>query len=181
MLEFYYDFLDMYVDRLDFQMMYMDTDSMYMAITAKNFEDIIKPDMKDDYEVNKHKWFPRNDTKENASYDKRTLGLFKVEFAGNGMVALAPKLYYVLGENKNKFSCKGTQKKNNSDLLNYQNFKKVLENNDVVHVENKGMRYINHNIVWYSQYKKGIQANYNKRKIMEDNVTTLPLDKINNI
>ena len=104
--------------------------------------------MKTDYDMNRHKWFPRNDTKEHASYDKHTPDLFKVEFTGNGMVALAPKLYYVLGENKSKFSCKGTQKNNNSYLLNYQNFRKVLMDNLEIYVVKKGMRYIKHSLVY---------------------------------
>ena len=175
MLQFYYDFLIKYVDKTDFQLMYCDTDSMYMAISSEKFDDIIKPEMKD-----KNNWFPRDDTEEHAKYDKRKAGLFKVEFEGNGMVALAPKLYYVLGcGSKDKFSSKGVQrrsKKQNSYLLNYSNFKNILETNGICYVENQGMRYINHHVVWYSQYKTGITTKYNKRRVLDDNVTTVPLE-----
>ena len=178
MLQFYYDFLVKYVDKMDFQMMYMDTDSMYMAITKDKFDDLVKPCMREEYEKDKCNWFPRDDTPEHAAYDKRTAGLFKVEFEGDGMVALAAKLYYVLGcENKDKFSCKGVQKKNNSYLLNYTNFKKVLDTHDICYVENSGMRYVNHQVVWYSQYKAGLSAKYNKRHILDDNVSTMPLEE----
>ena len=157
MLQFYYDFLIKYVDKTDFQLMYCDTDSLYMAISSENFEDIIKPEMKEEYLKEKYNWFPRDDTEEHAKYDKRKAGLFKVEFEGNGMVALAPKLYYVLGcGSKDKFSSKGVQKNQNAYLLNYANFKKILETNGICYVENQGMRYINHQVVWYSQYKTGI-------------------------
>ncbi len=57
-LEFYYDCLDKYVSREDFQLIQMDTDSMYMAITDENFENLIKPEMKKEYEADKHNWFP---------------------------------------------------------------------------------------------------------------------------
>ena len=178
MLQFYYDFLVKYVDKMDFQMMYMDTDSMYMAITKDKFDDLVKPSMREEYEKDKCNWFPRDDTPEHAAYDKRTAGLFKVEFEGDGMVAVAAKLYYVLGcENKDKFSCKGVQKKNNSYLLNYTNFKKVLDTHDICYVENSGMRYVNHQVVWYSQYKAGLSAKYNKRHILDDNVSTMPLEE----
>ena len=177
LLQFYYDFLCKYVDKSDFQMMYCDTDSLYMGVTGDKLDDLIKPKMKEEYEKDKFNWLPRNDTEANAMYDKRTPGLFKVEFEGSAMVALAPKLYYVQGlSNKDKFSCKGTSKKNNVSLLNMKNFKKVLEDNDIVYIENTGMRYINHNVVWYSQTKKGLTTRYDKRKVLEDKITTWPLD-----
>ena len=155
--------------------MYMDTDSMYMAISSDSFEEIIKPDMKNDYLEHKCEWFPRNDTKENAKFDKRTPGLFKVEFEGDGMVALAPKLYYVLGsQGKDKFSSKGVQKSN--EILNYKIFKDVLETNGIMYVDNKGMRYVDNQVVWYTTHKKGLTAKYNKRKVLEDKITTVPLE-----
>ena len=51
MLQFYYDFHVKFVDRSNFQMMY--TDSMHMAITAEKFDDVIKTDMKLEYEQEK--------------------------------------------------------------------------------------------------------------------------------
>ena len=147
-----------------------------VLLFEENFNDIFKREMREEYEKDKYNCFTRDDTKENAAYDKRKPGLFKVEFEGDAMVALDPKLYYVFGcGTKNKFSCKGTNKNNNASLLNMNNFKKVLETHDICYVENTGMRYINHNVVWYSQYKAGITAKYDKRKIV-NNVATLPLE-----
>ena len=57
MLEFYYDFLDYYLSREDFQIMEMDTDSNYLGITAENVEDLIKPELKEQFEREKHYWF----------------------------------------------------------------------------------------------------------------------------
>ena len=167
MLQFYYDFLIKYVDRTDFQMMYMDTDSMYMAITEDKFDKIIKPEMKEEYEEIKTQWFPQN------AYDMRTMGLFKVEYEGDGMICLAPKLYYCLGD-KNKYSCKGTQKKNNINITTFDNYKKCLDTNKSIEVENTGMRYINGGVCWYSQTKTGLSCKYNKRHLMEDRITTYP-------
>ena len=42
MLEFYYDFLDKFCDRRDFELIQMDTDSFYMALSANDFDEIIK-------------------------------------------------------------------------------------------------------------------------------------------
>jgi hypothetical protein len=50
--------------------MEMDTDSAYIALTEE-FDDLIKPDMKLEYELDKNNWFPRSNSKENAAYDKR--------------------------------------------------------------------------------------------------------------
>ena len=50
MLEFYYDFLDYYLSCEDFQILEMDTDSNYLGITAENVEDLIKPELKEQFE-----------------------------------------------------------------------------------------------------------------------------------
>ena len=77
--EFYYDCLDKYLSREDFEYSEMDTDSAYMAISGDNFESLIKPDLREEFEKDKHNWFvtPR------APQGKHTPGLFKVEFEGN--------------------------------------------------------------------------------------------------
>ena len=54
MLEFYHDFLDYYLSREDFQILEMDTDSNYLGITAENVEDLIKPELKEQFEREKH-------------------------------------------------------------------------------------------------------------------------------
>ena len=109
MLEFYYDFMDKYVDRADFEYCEMDTDSAYMAISGSHFEDIIKPDMRTQYlqglngfctdmEIEadaQHHWFPRTCCNQHAKYDKRTPGLFKLEYQGNEMIGLCSKTYIV--------------------------------------------------------------------------------------
>jgi hypothetical protein len=81
MLQFYYDCLDKYVDRSDFQYVEMDTDSAYLALSGDKLEDVIKPHMKEEYEKDKYNWFPNETTKELKAYNKRTPGLFKVEFS----------------------------------------------------------------------------------------------------
>ncbi len=123
-LEFYYDCLDKYVSREDFQLIQMDTDSMYMAITDENFDNLIKPEMKKEYEADKNNWFPSkseefcqeiemNGTKyqiNKKQYDKRTPGLFKIEWEGSAMIALTSKMYFGAGiGGKNKVSMKGIQ------------------------------------------------------------------------
>ena len=80
MLEFYYDFLDKYVDRCDFELMYMDTDSFYLAISGESLDDVIKPELRAEYEAEKSKWLATD------KYSERTPGLFKIEFIGFRMI-----------------------------------------------------------------------------------------------
>ena len=49
LLEFYHDFLDSYIDRRDFELIQMDTDSLYIALSEKSIDDIVKPEMRDEY------------------------------------------------------------------------------------------------------------------------------------
>ena len=50
MLEFYYNFLDCYLHREDFEVLKTDTDSNYLGITAENVEDLIKPELREEFE-----------------------------------------------------------------------------------------------------------------------------------
>ena len=81
-----------------------------MAISGEHVEDLVKSDMKDEFNDEKCNWFPQTDMVEHAKYDKRTPGLFKVEWEGNGIISLCSKMYYCFGAGKDKFSCKGVNK-----------------------------------------------------------------------
>ena len=63
MLQFYYDFLDKYIDRSDFEYCEMDIDSAYIAISGERVEDLVKSDMKDEFNDEKCNWFPRMQTR----------------------------------------------------------------------------------------------------------------------
>ncbi|XP_048238897.1 uncharacterized protein LOC124129020 [Haliotis rufescens] len=109
MLQFYYDFMDVYVDRSDFEYMEMDTDSAYMALSAKCLSDVIKPTKQSAYQDqlkglcgdhnpdDSHvtRWFPRSCCSVHALHDKRTPGLFKLEYEGDEMIGLCSKTYLV--------------------------------------------------------------------------------------
>ena len=95
----------------------MDTDSLYMAISSEKLEDIARPGLRNQFIQDHHNWFPRNDTPENRAYDKRTPGLFKEEWSGDGCIALNSKTYYCF-DNKyptnDKYSSKGASKNTNN-------------------------------------------------------------------
>ena len=146
----------------------MDTDSAYLGLSAKSLDEVIKPEMKEEYEKDKYNWFPNETTKELKQYNKRTPGLFKVEFEGKSIYALCSKLYFVEGDTKNKFSCKGIQKSQN--IINKDRFHNVKDT-----CTNKGFRVIDNSMITYIQQKKGLSYYYDKRQVLEDGITTVPL------
>ena len=168
MLEFYYDFLDRYFDRKDFELIQMDTDSNYLAISGKKLEDIVRPEMKAEFEKQKKNWL---------AWDKwsgRTPGLFKMECEGNRMIALCSKCYFIddRGEKK-KFSTKGMSKKQNN--RNWHRFKTALEGSKDM-ATNRGFRMRDGNIVTYEQEKLGLSAYYDKRWVLPDGIHTEPIE-----
>jgi len=91
MLEFYYDFLDKYVELIQ-----MDTDSLYMGISGESIEEIVRPELKAEFEAEKKLWLSWN------KWSSRTPGLFKLEFEGTRMIALSPKTIIGMTEKKKK-------------------------------------------------------------------------------
>jgi hypothetical protein len=49
-LEFYYDFVDYFVDRRHFELIQMDTDSLYFALSANQLEQVISPELKEEFD-----------------------------------------------------------------------------------------------------------------------------------
>ena len=171
MLEFYYDFLDRYLDRADFELIQMDTDSNYLAISGKTLEEIVKPEMREEFEAEKENWL---------AWDKwsgRTPGLFKKEFEGERMIALCSKCYYAddRGENEQRRSSarKGMSKRQNE--INWHRFKSALDGNKDM-ATNRGFRIRDGNMVTYEQEKLGLSAYYDKRWVLPDGIHTEPIE-----
>ena len=172
MLEFYYDFVDKFCDRRDFEVIQMDTDSLYMALSAKDFDDIIKPDLKELYKDEKPNWLVTDE------YSKRVPGLFKPEFKGKRMIALTSKCYFADNgdsgagagqESIPKFSCKGVSRRQNK--MSWERYKNALFG-ALDKVINIGFRKKENHIVTYEQTKLGLSAYYDKRVVLEDGIHT---------
>jgi hypothetical protein len=173
MLQFYYDCIDKYLDRSDFQYIEMDTDSAYMALTG-DFENIVKPELREEFKTDKYKWFPRTDTEEHKKLDKRTPGLFKIEYEGDGMVALCSKTYYVWGD-KNKVSSKGLQHRRNAEVLSKEKYLQCLFNRETIDGTNKGFRFEQKSMKTYEQNKVGLTPIYTKGVVMDDGIHIRPI------
>ena len=166
MLEFYYDFLDKFCDRRDFELIQMDTDSFYMALSANDFDEIIKPEMKELYKEEKKNWLVTDE------YSKRVPGLFKAEFQGKRMIALTSKCYFADSggdEGIKKFSCKGVSRRQNK--MNWERYKNALFGS-LDKARNIGFRKRDNHIVTYEQSKLGLSAYYDKRIVHEDGIHT---------
>jgi len=144
-----------------------DTDSAYMAL-AGEFNDLIRPDLRDDFEINKANWFILN------NYDKRTPGLFKIEFTGVGAIALCSKAYYIWSENKLKYSPKGLQKSrvmfNKDQYFNCLNLKQHIKCN------NMGFRKHNGQIKTNTQNKIGLTPIYTKSVVLNNGINIAPVN-----
>lgn len=167
MNQFYYDCIDKYLDRSDFQYIEMDTDSAYMALTG-DFESIIKPELIEEFNREKHKWFPQ------TKFDKRTPGLFKIEYEGDGMVALCSKTYYVWGD-KNKVSSKGLQHNRNTEVLTKEKYLECLLDGKTIEGKNNGFRFVQKEMKTYEQNKIGLSPIYTKAVVMDDGVHIRPI------
>ena len=164
MLQFYYDCLDTYLDRSDYEYCEMDTDSAYIAISGESIEELVKRGLREAFENDKCNWFPRTDTTEHAKYDRRKPGLFKVEWEGDGIVSLCSKTYYCFGGEKDKYSCKGVNKKNN--VINKDKYLDVLLSKRSGSGVNRGFRVLNNTMCTYVQVKNAFSYFYPKRKVV---------------
>ena len=186
-----------FVSRRDFQYVEMDTDSAYMALSDE-LEKIVRPELREEFWTVYGDWFPkpycpthkedfvrckmreydggkpwevRPCCEEVKRYDKRTPGLFKVEFRGVGMVALNSKTYYCWGEDGEvKYSSKGLSKKTNS--FDADTFKSVLFEQQRVAGTNKGFVKRDGHVYTYEQKRTGLTCFYVKRRVLPDGINT---------
>ena len=149
----------------------MDTDSAYMAISGDNFESLIKPDLREEFEKDKHNWF----VTPLAPQGKRTPGLFKVEFEGDKIISLCSKSYCTENSpGQVKFSMKGVNKGQFKNPMSH--YEHVLTSKQNFRACNSGIRAKDQSMVTYKQNKNALTYFYPKRKVMKDGRSTVPLD-----
>ena len=197
MLQFYYDFVARYVERPMFQYCEMDTDSAYIALAGDSIDDLVSTDRCEHYFRNRSQWLPAeccDDHEEEyvcariagrswtatescciarKAFDKRTPGLFKVEWRGNGFIGLCSKTYYCFGAT-DKYSTKGLSKRHND--IDKDTFLAVLTNRRSGGGVNRGFRVHNSSMMTYVQERAALTYFYPKRKVLADGLSTAPLD-----
>ena len=197
MLQFYYDFVDRYVERPLYQYCEMDTDSAYIALAGDSIDDLVAPEHREHYFRNRSQWLPAeccDNHKDDyvhtrlagrtwtatepcciarKEYDKRTPGLFKIEWCGDGFIGLCSKTYYCFGST-DKCTTKGLNKRQNT--IDKDAFLSVLTNRRSGSGVNRGFRVRDSSVMTYIQERAALTYFYPKRKVLEDGLTTAPLD-----
>lgn len=207
MLSFLYEFLYAHLDTQKCELMYTDTDSYALALSEDNLEKCLLPNKRESFFRQYHKWFPRQACTEHyaqwfklkcsnsniefiqqkccadiTKYDQRTLFLFKIELDDiDCCVSLCAKTYCCVGKNlQTKISSKGIQKQKNFDRLQIMNFVNVLSEMCDEYGINKTFKYIPnaHGVASYRERRKGLPFYFQKRDVLEDCITTIPLYKV---
>ena len=193
MLQFYYDFINRYVERPLFQ----DTDSAYLALAGESVDALVTPTLRDHYFRHRSEWLPSECCDEHRdeyvrcrlvdrswvgdgecckarrAFDKRTPGLFKVEWSGDGFVGLCSKTYYCFGTT-DKYSTKGLSKRHNT--IDKEAFLEVLTNRRSGGGTNRGFRVHHSTVMTYVQERAALTYFYAKRVVYEDGLSTGPVD-----
>jgi G:T-mismatch repair DNA endonuclease (very short patch repair protein) len=215
MLQFYYDLVDKFVDRSKYEYCQMDTDSAYIALASSSLDDLVKPELRQQYFDEYDKWFlteacdkhmPQcrraqlagiqwpayrgcKDCVNKQMYTKRTPGLFKLEYSGDGIIALCSKTYFTsnlfedsesseddrrgLGYGSIKTATKALNKTQNK--MTKEKFLNVLKSKTAGSGTNRGFRVMNNSIYTYTQQRSALSYFYTKRWVMDDGVSTQPL------
>ena len=204
MLEWFHDFLMVFFRRDCIEKIQMDTDSSYFGLAAPSLEDIFKnQEMADKYNKavygscgitpflpnNTDRFIVRKCCTNCTFLDNLQPSFFKCEFLGTCMVALCSKTY--AGENKQngevkelKYSSKGLNKKAVLQSARKQNlslvglYKKVLDTMVGEHAINKGIKRFGQSVMSYNQTRMGLSFFYCKRRVLDDYVSTVPLDVV---
>ena len=106
------------------------------------------------------------------AFDKRTPGLFKVEWRGDGLVGLCSKTYYCF-DTTDKCNTKGLNKRQNA--IDKEAFLAVLTNRRSSSGTNRGFRVHNSSMMTYVQERAGLTYFNGKRIVLADGITTAPL------
>ena len=197
MLQFYYDFVDRYVERPLFQYCEMDTDSAYIALASESIDGLVRADRRahyfrhrsqrlpaeccneheDDYVCARIACLPWTATESSCfarkAFDKRTPGLFKVEWRGDGFVCLCSKTYYCFGAT-DKYSTKCLSKRHND--IDKDTFLTVLTNRRSGGGFNRWFSVRDSSMMTYIQERAALTYFYGKRKVLADGLSTAPLE-----
>ena len=193
MLEPYYNFFNRFCDIHKFDELEMDTESLYLALTEKELENCIRPELRakgqrlrsndcvDSFTADAvANFFASTCWVKHKQRDKREPGLLKEEFRFKEMLCLCSKTYccYDVNSNQLKFSNKSLNKRvpEQSGDGPLEKYRRVLNEKVNVTSNNRGFRTNNHSVATYEQVKKGLSYFYPKRIVETDGIHTQPLN-----
>ena len=108
-----------------------------------------------------------------VAFNKRTPGLFMVEWCGDGFVGLCSKTYYCFGA-ADKYSTKCLSKRHND--IDKDTFLTVLTNRWSGGGSNRGFCVRNSFVMMYVQERAALTYFYGKYKVLADGLSTAPLE-----
>ena len=186
-----------YVERPLYQYCEMDTDSAYIALAGDSIDNLVTSEHRAHFFRHRSEWLPAEccDKHEDdyvqtrlaglpwtatdaccvarKAYDKRTPGLFKIEWCGDGFIGLCSKTYYCFGAT-DKSTTKGLNKRQN--IIDKDAFLNVLTNRRSGGGFNRGFRVRDSSMMTYVQERAALTYFYPKRKVLADGLSTAPLD-----
>ena len=179
----FWEFINNYLDPNLYCLMECDTDSLYLALARSTIDDCVKREKLNEWYKEKNKYFASNSEElvefdgqkiTKKQYEKRTPGLYKIEFQGDGMICLNSKVYHLwgkdnIGKDVFKTSSKGMQDRNN---LIRKDFLNVLLERCEHTIQNAGFIRDGTRTYTYTQTKKGLNYFYCKRVVLDDGINT---------
>lgn len=151
---------------------YMDTDSYLYSITTEDVYADIKLNFQHYFDTSN---YPTNNLYGISRQHNKVPGLFKDELGGEiirEFVGLRSKLYCIKTEKKQLKKAKGT-KKHVLRHLDFENYKKVLLNNERLRKTNIVFKSLKHVIFTQSVKKVALSSNDDKRVLLNDRISTL--------
>ena len=173
MYEFWYDYMKPKYDN-DVKLCYMDTDSFVMNIKTEDFykditNDVDKRSDTSNYEVNRPLPTGKN---------KKVIGLMKDELGGKiitEFITLRPKGYtYLTDDGKEDKKAKGTKKCVIKRMIEFDDYKRCLLNDEVILKSQQRLRSKGHDVYTEKINKIALSNNDDKRLIASDKITSYP-------
>ena len=174
MLEFYYHCIHAFQDRRDFQYLEMDTDSAYMSLAGDSLEELVKPDKRAEFAAVQHQWFPRHDTPSMPPTTSASRAFSKWNGKETVLWVSIARPTAAGARTATKPAAKGISKRLNDPQKEV--YLNVLQTWQSRSGENRGFRVVDNKVLTYAQHQTGFSYFYPERKVLEDGVSTVPLD-----
>ena len=85
----------------------MDTGSADVALSGESVDDVIKPELRAEYEREKHAWFPRDYNDEVRAFDKRTPGYLRPNSRATELLGCVVRCIFVTTNRKLSSAVRG--------------------------------------------------------------------------
>ncbi len=191
-LEFAYSFIDYFIPRALYDPVLMDTDSFYMQIGGREIEDVVRPELLDEYrarlenfhgdERHPDAYLPRTCCDEHARDDDKQYYLFKCEMRARVVVALTSKTYCCHAlDGGYKLTAKGANKRAIEAKAQggyVELYKTVLDTGDSASITNRGFISQKGEMKTYEVDRNVFPFVYFKRKLVENKYHTLPYEDL---